>query len=205
MIQLNAIAAMCDYNNGIGKNNDLPWTLPKDFNYFLRFISTFNSKNKVNALIVGRKTWNSIPHNMNEFKMNLIVVVSSRYHQQKDNLDYKSYDVDKIIIAESFNAAINLINEKYSHLVDSIIAIGGTNIYSEAIKSNHFNRFYLTRIFKYFDCDTFIEPKDFLSQLSKLKDENLLQDSKWYDCQYNQKVNENGVDFIFEVYQKFNS
>lgn len=204
MIQLNAIAAMCDYNNGIGKNNDLPWTLPKDFNYFLRFISTFNSKNKMNALIVGRKTWNSIPHNMNEFKMNLIVIVSSKYHQQKDNLDYKSYDVDKILIAESFNAAISLINEKYSHLVDSIIAIGGTNIYSEAIKSNHFNRFYLTRIFKHFDCDTFIEPKDFLSQLSKLNDENLLEDSKWYDCQYNQKVNENGVDFIFEVYQKFN-
>ena len=203
MIQLNAIAAMCDYNNGIGKNNDLPWTLPKDFNYFLRFISTFNSKNKMNALIVGRKTWNSIPHNMNEFKMNLIVIVSSKYHQQKDNLDYKSYDVDKILIAESFNAAISLINEKYSHLVDSIIAIGGTNIYSEAIKSNHFNRFYLTRIFKHFDCDTFIEPKDFLSQLSKLNDENLLEDSKWYDCQYNQKVNENGVDFIFEVYQKF--
>ena len=125
MIQLNAIAAMCDYNNGIGKNNDLPWTLPKDFNYFLRFISTFNSKNKMNALIVGRKTWNSIPHNMNEFKMNLIVIVSSKYHQQKDNLDYKSYDVDKILIAESFNAAISLINEKYSHLVDSSIAIGG--------------------------------------------------------------------------------
>jgi dihydrofolate reductase len=34
-IELNAIAAMCDLNKGIGKNNDLPWSLPDDFKYVI--------------------------------------------------------------------------------------------------------------------------------------------------------------------------
>ena len=81
-----------------------------------------------------------------------------------------------------------------------MIAVGGTSIYADALKSKLFNRFYLTRIFKDFECDRFIEPKDFFKKMKKIQ--NLKYESQLYDCQYNQLQNQNGIDFIFEVYEK---
>ena len=52
---INGIVAM-DINKGIGKNNNLPWTLKKDLRRFQK-ITTGNGNN---ALIIGRNTWNSI-------------------------------------------------------------------------------------------------------------------------------------------------
>ena len=198
--KINAIAAICDFNNGIGLNNDIPWNIPQDFNYFLRFINTM-SKNKQNALIVGRLTWLSMPPNLDEFKSNLIVIVSSKiFNGEIDLIDYKSYDSNKVFVVDSFDNAVNFLNEKHANSIDSVIAIGGTSIYADAIKSKLFNRIYLTRIFKYFDCDRFIEPKDFLKNMKKIR--ALKYESELYECQYNQLHTQNGVDFVFEVYEK---
>lgn len=202
MLKLNAIAAMCDYNNGIGLNNTLPWQLDKEFAYFLRFINTDNcSRNKVNALVVGRLTWESIPENMNEFKSNLIVIVSSLYSENKHLLDYKSYDSQKIFVVKHFQDAIDLINENFKDLVESIIAIGGTNIYYEALRYKSFNRFYLTRIFTHYECDTFIEPKNFLTKLRRLDNDDVEFESKVYECKYNSIQCEKDVSYVFEIYE----
>ena len=32
-IEFNAIAAICDDNNGIGKDNTLPWKISEDYQY----------------------------------------------------------------------------------------------------------------------------------------------------------------------------
>ena len=201
-IELNAIAAMCTTNNGIGKNNDLPWHLPQDFKYFLRFITP--PVNKLNALIVGRLTWLSMTE-LDEYKLNLIVIVSSKLKHGLETLEYKSYDPNRIFVTESFQEAVDLLLNNYSHLLNSIIAIGGTKIYGEAIRSPNFHRFYLTRIFSHFECDTFIKPNDLLL-LKRLNREHLGRETQVYQCQYNVPLtNNNGIDFVFEVYASVSS
>jgi len=78
VLELTAITAMSDSNRGIGKNNDLPWSIFEDWKYFLRFISTTQNKNKVNALIMGRKSWESATDACSLFKPCVVVILSSR-------------------------------------------------------------------------------------------------------------------------------
>lgn len=49
--------------NGIGLKGDLPWArnLPSDLANYKRITTQCNDKTKVNAVIMGRKTWESIP------------------------------------------------------------------------------------------------------------------------------------------------
>ena len=52
-----------DKNNGIGKNNTLPWSLKKEQKFFVD-ITKKCEENKRNVVIMGRKTWESIPKNI---------------------------------------------------------------------------------------------------------------------------------------------
>ncbi len=46
---------------GIGKSGSMPWKLPGDMAYFKEITSKTADSSKQNAVIMGRKTWESIP------------------------------------------------------------------------------------------------------------------------------------------------
>lgn len=46
---------------GIGKGGDLPWKLAEDMAFFKTLTSVVTSPGTKNAVIMGRKTWQSIP------------------------------------------------------------------------------------------------------------------------------------------------
>ena len=46
---------------GIGKAGSMPWKLPGDMAYFKEITSRTADPGKQNAVIMGRKTWESIP------------------------------------------------------------------------------------------------------------------------------------------------
>jgi dihydrofolate reductase/thymidylate synthase len=46
---------------GIGKGGTMPWKLPGDMAYFKELTSKTADAGKQNAVIMGRKTWESIP------------------------------------------------------------------------------------------------------------------------------------------------
>ena len=46
---------------GIGKGGDLPWKLAEDMAFFKTLTSVVTSPGAKNAVIMGRKTWQSIP------------------------------------------------------------------------------------------------------------------------------------------------
>lgn len=46
---------------GIGKNGSMPWKLPGDMAYFKEITSKTADSAKQNAVVMGRKTWESIP------------------------------------------------------------------------------------------------------------------------------------------------
>ena len=56
---LKIIAAACE-NMGIGYQNKLPWSCPEDMDFFRKTTLKVNNNMCQNAVIMGRKTWESI-------------------------------------------------------------------------------------------------------------------------------------------------
>jgi hypothetical protein len=74
-IPMNIIVAV-DKNFGIGKNNSLPWRLPKEHKHFVKLTTTTDNPNKINAVLMGRKCWESIPYKFRPLKNRLNIVLS---------------------------------------------------------------------------------------------------------------------------------
>ena len=63
------VIVACDLKNGIGKNNDIPWKLTKELQYFKKITTHRVNPLLENVVIMGRKTWVSIPKNLNLYKI----------------------------------------------------------------------------------------------------------------------------------------
>tara|TARA_B110000971_G_scaffold88096_3_gene90507 strand:- start:4394 stop:5788 length:1395 start_codon:yes stop_codon:yes gene_type:complete len=142
MIKL--IAAVSN-NRGIGKDNQIPWRLQKEMNHF-REVTTLAAKNKYNIVIMGRKTWESIPECFRPLKKRKNYIISSK-------LLYQDYVFKSLRIA--------LLHAKRDPHCDTIFIIGGEQLYKEAILSC--DEIILSVIRKKYDCDRFFPliPTDF--------------------------------------------
>jgi dihydrofolate reductase len=66
--------------NGIGQNSSLPWRLSKEMKYFAQ-ATTAAPDGKLNAVIMGRNTWESIPkrHRPLPNRLNLVTSRNNDY------------------------------------------------------------------------------------------------------------------------------
>lgn len=62
-------------SNGIGLNGGLPWKLPKEMAYFAQVTSNA-PEGRVNSVIMGRNTWESIPKKFRPLKKRVNIVIS---------------------------------------------------------------------------------------------------------------------------------
>ena len=144
---VNIIVAYCK-NNGIGKDNALLWNIKEDMAKFKRL----TTGNKNNAIIMGRKTYESL-NNVNGLA-------------NRDNLILsKSLVVNKINnknIVKTFTTLQILEEFVKSKNYDEIWIIGGEQIY-ELFLTNHnnkntifkINEIIITYIEKEFICDSY--------------------------------------------------
>jgi hypothetical protein len=79
MHRLTIIVAATKYN-GIGQNSTLPWRLPKEMKYFTQATSAAPD-GKLNAVVMGRNTWESIPkrHRPLPNRVNLVTSRNKNY------------------------------------------------------------------------------------------------------------------------------
>lgn len=203
-MKLNAICAVCDENLGIGKGNSLPWSVPDDFDYFMRVIQTTRDRAKMNAIIMGRLTWLSNPIEYQPFDRCLNIIISGR--MSLDELKLKpNANRSLVLIFASIREAIEHVSTRLPALVEDIFFLGGNQIYQDAVKLPSFNRFYLTRVYGNFHCDVFLQPAAFLNVNFKLlSDRELDCERQLYKCEYNTLLTDSrtGVKFKFECYQK---
>ncbi|KAJ8380674.1 hypothetical protein SKAU_G00014520 [Synaphobranchus kaupii] len=147
---LNSIVAVCP-DMGIGNNGQLPWhpkRLNNEFKYFQRMTTTPLVEGRQNVVIMGRKTWFSIPAK-NRPLMNRINIVLSR--QLKEPPEGAHH------LAPDFSAALRLLDTaELAGQVDQVWAIGGSSIYKEAMEAQGQRRLFVTRVLQQFDCDTFL-------------------------------------------------
>jgi dihydrofolate reductase len=164
-IEFNAIAAMCNENRGIGKNNQVPWSIPKEFEYFQRVVGATRDKTKVNALITGRLNWEAM--GSKPLDSNIYFIISSKMSLDELKNELNMAELEQTVVCRSLEEAIQKIKTDYKTIVETIYAIGGVEIYRSAIQSPTFKRFYLTRILESYECDVFLQPDNFLDNLTK--------------------------------------
>jgi dihydrofolate reductase len=168
---INIIVAYCK-NRGIGINNRLPWYLHQDLKRF-KLLTTGDD----NSIIMGRKTWESLPVKPLPKRKNIIV---SR--TMKDTI------LENTVVKRSLTDALNYSNQLN---IKNTWIIGGSSIYREALCENLVDNIYATEIDASLYCDVYFPdiPENFVN----------ITNSKWYtqnflDYQYVHYRNENTVE-----------
>ncbi|XP_037339476.1 dihydrofolate reductase isoform X2 [Pungitius pungitius] len=170
---LNGIVAVCP-DLGIGCHGNLPWhpvRLNNEFKHFRRMTATASVKDKQNVVIMGRKTWFSIPEK-NRPLNNRINIVLSR--------ELKAPPAGAHHLAPDFSSALRLVDMELAEQVDQ-----------ELMESTGTRRLFVTQILKQFECDTFL-PEICLDKYRLLPE---------FPGVPQELQEENGVQYRFEVYE----
>eukprot|EP00928_Gymnodinium_smaydae_P067156 TRINITY_DN500_c0_g1_i2.p1 TRINITY_DN500_c0_g1~~TRINITY_DN500_c0_g1_i2.p1 ORF type:complete len:527 (-),score=137.09 TRINITY_DN500_c0_g1_i2:289-1869(-) len=149
---LSAIVATTS-RGGIGKDGTLPWKLPGDMAYFKR-VTLAAEEGKLNAVIMGRKTWESIPAKFRPLAGRVNVVLTSA---AKDPAAASAYP-ESVVLAASVADALEKMDARED--VAEIFVIGGQAAYREAVEMKRCQRLYITRIAKDIECDAFFPSFD---------------------------------------------
>lgn len=140
MPTLSLIAALAR-NRVIGQNNTLPWHLPEDLKHFREITQG-------KPVIMGRKTWDSLPPRFRPLPGRRNIVISRN----------RQLVVPGAEVVASLTAALALLDADAEAIV-----IGGAELYRLALPLA--DRLYLTRIDAEFAGDAFfppIEPADWI-------------------------------------------
>ncbi|NXS48710.1 DYR reductase, partial [Balaeniceps rex] len=181
---LNSIVAVCQ-NMGIGKDGSLPWPpLRNEYKYFQRMTSTSRVEGKQNALIMGKKTWFSIPEKNRPLKDRINIVLSRELKETPKGAHYLSKSLD--------DALALLDSPELKSKVDMVWIVGGTSVYKAAMEKPINHRLFVTRILQEFESDTFFPEIDD-------KDYKLLTEYPGVPADIQE---ENGIRYKFEVYEK---
>lgn len=126
------IIASIGENNEIGRGGDLCWHIPADLKHF-------KALTMGHTLIMGRKTWESLPRKPLLGRLNIIVSASGRISPEYLNSE-------EVIVAKSLSVALDIARKKTSKREKGdIFIIGGASIYERSMPFAH--RLELTRIF----------------------------------------------------------
>lgn len=171
-----SIIVAVDSKNGIWKSWDLAWYIPSDLKFFKETTLKVKSEWSINAVIMWRNTWESIPERFKPLSWRLNIVLSS-----KKNLGLN----DEVITCNSLEEALQIQDLK----IENYFVIGWWRLYSESINSQYLDKIYITEIYWDFVCDTFFPVID-ITKFSKTK-EWVWQEENWIKfrfCEY-QKIN----------------
>lgn len=129
----------CDESYGIGKNNELPWSIPDDLKYFKEIT-------KGATVIMGRKTYDSLPNSVKPLpdRQNIVLTNNQNLISSNNKL-YRSFlDIEDFI---------------KSNKNDNVFIIGGSELYKKF--NDFYDSIFVTQIYRKYDCDVFINPPSF--------------------------------------------
>lgn len=127
------IIAAVSENGVIGKNGDIPWHLPEDLKHF-------KEKTMGNPVIMGRKTFQSLPEDYRPLPGRKNIVLT-RSDFEPENTDVET--------AESLEKGFEIA----SNHGERVFVIGGASVYREALETA--DKMFLTEVKREVDGDTF--------------------------------------------------
>ena len=137
MIPVYVIVAIDD-QSGIGKGGELPWHLSGDLKNFRNITCSTRSPKKKNIVLMGRKTWDSIPKQFRPLPDRVNVVLTRN----------KSLRVpDGVLKAESFDQVLQMVrSEQLKNMIETVYVIGGRQVYEETLKYQECKKLYVTQV-----------------------------------------------------------
>ena len=126
-----ALIAAVAANNCIGKSNSLPWYLPEDLKHFKKLTTG-------KVVVMGRKTWDSIPEKFKPLPNRVNVVVTRQENFALPHGADLYHTIDEALAA---------------HQNDEIFVIGGAEIYRQMIDRS--DTLYITEVKKIVEGDAF--------------------------------------------------
>ena len=176
MIPVHIIVAI-DSKSGIGKGGGLPWHLTGDLKHFREITCKTHSPKKKNIVLMGRKTWDSIPKEYRPLNERINIVLTHN----------KYLDVPEgVLKAENFDQVLTMTkSERLKNIIETVFVIGGQQVYEEALKYPECQKIYVTQIHQAFGCDVFF--RDFKDRFVKTKEST--------------RHNEGPLNYHFEEYE----
>lgn len=121
---------------GIGKDGKLPWKLPSDLKFFKEVTVTTSDSGKKNAVIMGRKTWESIPLHYRPLPGRLNIVLTR-------SESFGVADSENIVICRSLSLARQMLAASpYCLSIEKVFVIGGGELFRLAFNFIYFCFFF---------------------------------------------------------------
>ncbi len=169
-MQINLIWAQA-HKRVIGMNGSMPWHLPEDLAHFKR--TTLG-----HPVIMGRKTWNSLPPKFRPLPGRMNVVISSDV-ATRENLKKNGTSP-----AQNLREALSICEQSSSA---EVWVIGGAQIYAQALPLA--NKLVITEIDAEFEGDAFAPTLD----------------ATWKSVEHHSHIAASGLLYSFTTYLKINS
>ena len=170
-----SIIVAFDSQYGIGKKGELAWHLSLDLKHFKEITTTVSNPAQKNAVIMGRKTWESLPQKFRPLPGRVNVVLS-----KEGNLSLPS----EVLCSKSLDDALKQLS---SSNIENVFVIGGAQIYAHAIEHPLCQKLYVTHVQGEYGCDAFFPP------ISK----------QFFPISASEKYQEEGISFQFSDYLRY--
>ena len=139
-----SIIVACSKNGGIGFNGKLPWKNSEDMEYFRKTTKETQDKAKINAIIMGRKTFESL--NCRELPGRINVCLT-----RQDLVNVPK--IKNVHFFNELNEALYFLCNKPN--IEKIFVIGGATLYKKALGYYDCKEIIMNKIDIDTECDTF--------------------------------------------------
>lgn len=164
-MSINLISCVANYDNklAIGKQNNLLYNIKDDLRYFKNITTNFKinkSKLSKNIVLMGRKTWYSIPNQNRPLpnRLNLVLTNERNLHDLSPYpikfgfpLTFNKKNLDKIFDKQVYFITFKQFLHFYKLTNSNVFVIGGGEVYNKFL--NHKNlkptKIFLTEIIDY--------------------------------------------------------
>lgn len=168
-----------DIERGIGRCGEIPWNVPCDMRYFRHVTSQVNDQSKVNVVIMGRKTWMSLPNKSRPLPDRLNIVLSKKFASSTrpciDNIvkttsgilsessidnarDYSKSRRYVPLFFSSWEECLCELQASKTRSLGCVWIIGGQDIFKFAMSILLPDEIHVSIINGTHDCDTFFPP-----------------------------------------------
>ena len=137
-------------NWAIGSSGKIPWKCRADMKFFKETTSNVSNSTKLNAVIMGRKTFESLPAPLPN-RLNVVLTKGTNSSllippliKNNDSIVFSNNSKNSIVFSNDFDKIIDELELNPS--IETIFVIGGVMVYKQALQHPKCEKIYLNMV-----------------------------------------------------------